>query len=194
MTIPAPQPESGGPLTVERYFALVTERVFAPDDRVELLEGVVVSMAPQNTPHASGVARATRALMRAVGEQAVVRTQLSFIAGPYSVPEPDVAVVPGRYEDYDHVHPRTALLVIEVADSSLKQDRLTKAMVYAAADVPEYWIVNVVHGQVEVHRDPDRTARRYRSVSVVRRDGQIAPVAFPDVSIDADTLLPTPTA
>jgi len=194
MDVPAPEPEPAGQLTVERYFALVDEGVLAPDDRVELLEGVVVSMAPQNTPHASGVARATRALMRAVGEQAVVRTQLSFIAGPYSVPEPDVAVVPGRYEDYDHVHPRTALLVIEVADSSLKQDRLTKAMVYAAADVPEYWIVNVVHGQVEVHRDPDRTARRYRSVSVVRRDGQIAPVAFPDVSIDADTLLPTPTA
>src|SRR5262245_14993618 len=133
MDVPAPQPEPVGPFTVERYFALVREGTLDPEDRVELLEGVVVAMAPHDTPHASGVARVTRALMRAIGDDAVVRTQLSFIAGPYSVPEPDVAVVPGRYEDYDHAHPRSALLVAEVADSSLQMDRLTKAMVYAAA-------------------------------------------------------------
>jgi Uma2 family endonuclease len=64
--------------------------------------------------------------------------------GRYSVPEPDVALVPGRYEDYDDAHPRSAILVVEVADSSLEQDRLTKAMIYAIAEVPEYRIVNVV--------------------------------------------------
>src|SRR5262245_37488730 len=190
MSSPALQPEPGGPFTVERYFALVTEGVLEPDDRVELLEGVVVAMAPHDTPHASGVARVTRVLIKALDERAVIRTQLSFIAGRYSVPEPDIAVVPGRYEDYDHEHPRSAHLVVEVADSSLKQDRLTKAMVYAAAGVPEYWIVNVVHGQVEVYRDPDRRARRYRSVTVVRRGEHIALVAFPDVSIAAGDLLP----
>ena len=81
MDIPAPQPEPGGPFTVERYFALVDEGVLAPDERVELLEGVVVAMAPQNTPHASGVARANIALIEAIGRRAVVRVQLSFIAG-----------------------------------------------------------------------------------------------------------------
>jgi Uma2 family endonuclease len=191
MNIPAPQPESAGRFTVERYLALVDEGVLAPDDRVELLEGVVVAMAPQNTPHASAVARVTTILIEAIGRRAVVRSQLSFVAGPYSMPEPDVAVVPGRFEDYDHAHPRSAVLVVEVADSSLKQDRLTKAMIYAVAEVPEYWIVNVVHGRVEVHRDPDRAARRYRSVTVADRGARIAPVAFPDVSVRVDDLLPT---
>ena len=194
MNIPAPQPEPGGPFTVERYFALVDEGVLAPDDRVELLEGVVVAMAPQNTPHASGVARANIALIEAIGRRAVVRTQLSFIAGPYSVPEPDVAVVPGRYEDYDDAHPQSAILVVEVADSSLKQDRLTKARIYSAAEVPEYWIVNVVHDQVEVYRDPDRQARRYRRVTIAQRGDRLTPIEFPDVAIRVDDLLPTPAA
>src|SRR5262249_37444767 len=114
--------------------------------------------------------------------------------GRYSVPEPDVAVVPGRYEDHDDAHPRGALLVIEVADSSLKQDQLTKAMIYAAAERPEYWIVNVVHDQVEVHRDPDSAARRDPSMSIAERGGRIVPVAFPDASIPVDDLLPTARA
>jgi len=128
--------------------------------------------------------------MRALDERAVVSTQLSFIAGPFSVPAPDVAVVPGRYEDYDQTHPRTALLVVEVADSSLKQDRLTKAMIYAAAGIPEYWIVNVVDQQVEVHREPDRRARRYREVTIVRRHGDLELAAFPGTAIAAGDLLP----
>jgi Uma2 family endonuclease len=189
---PAPQPARGpvGLFTVERYFALVDEGLLQPDDRVELLEGVVVAMAPQNSPHASGVSRVTHVLIQALTNRAVVRTQMSFIAGQYSVPEPDVAVVPGRYEDYDQSHPRAALLVVEIADSSLKQDRLTKAMIYTAAAVPEYWIVNVRGQQVEVHRDPDPAARRYRSVTILRRDETIDLVAFPDTTVAVDDLLP----
>ena len=195
MDIPAPQPEApAGLYTVERYFRLVDEGVLEPDDRVELLEGVVVAMAPHDTPHASGVARVTRVLMKLLDERAVVRTQLSLITGQYSVPEPDVAVVPGRYEDYDQAHPRSALLVVEVADSSLKQDRLTKAMIYAAAGIPEYWIVNVVDQQVEVHRQPDPGARRYRDVTIARRSARLQLVAFPDTTVATDDLLPVPRA
>ena len=109
----------------------------------------------------------TEEVMRAFGVE-VGRGQARYIVEPgvyqareFEV-EPDAAVVPGRVEDYDNAHPRTALLIVEVADSSLKQDRLTKAMIYAAAGIPEYWIVNVVDQQVEVHRDPDRRARHPR--------------------------------
>ena len=111
-----------------------------PDDRVELLDGVVVSAASPSPQGASAAARATHTLTASIGRRAVVRPRLPLIMGAYSVPEPDVAVVPGRLDDYDHDHPRSALLVVEVSDSSLKMDRLTKAMVYAAAGVPEYWI------------------------------------------------------
>ena len=75
------------------------------------------------------------------------------------MPEPDVAVVPGHEADYEKAHPRTALLLVEVAEWSLPQDRVTKRAIYAAAGVPEYWIVNLRDGWVEVLRAPDRRAR-----------------------------------
>jgi Uma2 family endonuclease len=127
---------AGGRYSAEQYLRLVDEGVLGPDDRVELLEGVVVAMTAENAPHASAGARVTAALFRAVVDRAVVRPRLTFVAGDYSVPEPDVAVVPGQYEDYDRIHPRTALLIVEVADTSLPQDRLTKTGIYAAAGSP----------------------------------------------------------
>jgi len=164
--------------------------VLGPDDRVELLEGVIVSMAPQNVPHASGVARANQCLTIAVVGRAQVRPQLSFIAGKYSVPEPDIAVIAGGLDASDEAHPRDALLVVEVSDSSLKQDRLTKAPMYAAANLPEYWIVNLRDGCVEVRLEPDPKQRRYRSVALRRRGDVIEPVALPGVRIAVDDLLP----
>src|SRR5437016_3089145 len=114
-------------VTAERYFALVDEGVLRPDDRVELLEGVIVSMAPQNPRHAAGTSRADYAVRAAIGNRATVRVQLPLVLSLYSVPEPDVAVVPGHRNDYDTAHPTTALLVIEVADASPVPDRPTKA-------------------------------------------------------------------
>src|SRR5262249_15144148 len=93
-------------------------------------------------------------------------------------------------EDYDDAHPRSALLVVEVADSSIQQDRLTKAMIYAAAGVPEYWIVNVRGQQIEVHREPDRTSRRYGAKTIVRRGQDLTLAAFPDPTVAVDDLLP----
>lgn len=180
--------------TTEQYLHLVDEGVLGPDDKVELLEGVIVAMAPSNAPHAAGVARATRALVRAVGDRAVVRVQLPVIAGFYSMPEPDAAVVPGAIQDYDHEHPTTALLVVEVSDTSLKQDRLTKRAIYAAGGIPEYWIVNLRDDCVEVRRDPEPAARRYTSIAIARRGERIELVALPGVSVAVDDLLPSPVA
>ena len=176
--------------TAKQYLRLVDDGVLGPDDRVELLEGVIVSMAPQNVPHAAGVTRANQVLTLAVAGRAVVRPQLSLVAGKYSVPEPDVAVVAGTLDDNDRAHPRAALLVVEVSDSSLKQDRLTKAPLYAAANLPDYWIVNLRDGVVEVRRDPDPQQRRYRSVAIRRRGDVIEPVELPGVRIAVDDLLP----
>jgi Uma2 family endonuclease len=177
--------------TAEQYLRLVDEGVLGPDDRVELLEGVIVSMAPQNVPHSAGVARATRVLTLALADHALVRPQLSFIAGKYSVPEPDVAVIAGGIDASDRAHPRDALLVVEVSDSSLKQDRLTKGPMYAAANLAEYWIVNLRDGCVEVRRDPEPRERRYRSVAIRRRGETIEPLGLPGVRIAVDDLLPS---
>ncbi|HEV7730786.1 MAG TPA: Uma2 family endonuclease [Candidatus Binatia bacterium] len=176
--------------TVDAFLRLVTDGVLGPDDRVELLEGVIVSMAPQDVPHATGMALVSRALFGVVGRDAHVRIQLPFRAGGHSLPEPDAAVVAGSPNDY-HDHPSAALLVVEVADTSLKHDRLTKRAIYAAANVPEYWIVNIPDDCVEVRRDPDPGGRRYASVTIARRGDTLALLELPGVRISVGDLLPT---
>jgi Uma2 family endonuclease len=177
-------------LTSARYFALVADGTLGPDDRVELLEGVVVTMAPENARHASATRRVARALARAVGDGACVSEQHPLVLAGDSAPQPDVAVLPGRLEDYDTVHPRSALLVVEVADSSLAQDRLTKTGLYAAAGVPEYWIVNLRDEQVEVHRAPDAGTARYAEQRVLGRGDVVRSDALPGAAVAVDDLLP----
>jgi len=194
MESPAPRhPVSPGRYTVEEYFGLIDDGVLGPDDRVELLEGVIVPMAPHDVPHAAGVTRAHEAIRSAVAGRAVVRCQLSFLAGAGSVPEPDVLVAPGTLADYDHQHPRRALLVVEVADSSLKSDRLTKTAIYAKAGVPEFWLVNLPGRCIEIHRAPDVVLGGYRDVRTARSGHRIAIEAMPDAVVAVDDVLPTLT-
>ena len=191
MMEPAPAaPGLPARLTVEQYFALVDQGILEENDRVELLEGVVVAMAPENVWHADGVRRVFRALASAVGTGAFVDQQHCFIAGAHSAPEPDVAVLPGTLEDYSTQHPSCALLLVEVADSSLVQDRLTKAGIYAAAGVAEYWIVARRGDHVQVSSDPIASERRYAMVRIARRGETITLSALPDVSVRVDDLLP----
>ncbi len=172
MAHPAPtDPAAPARWTVEQYLRLVDEGVLGSDDKVELLEGVIVTMAPANLPHDAGVVRVTHALIRAVGDRAVVRVQLSLRTGAYSLPEPDAAVVSGRIEDYDHERPRA---------------------IYAAGGIPEYWIVNLRDDCVEVRRDPEPAARRYTSIAIARRGERIELVGLPGVSVAVDDLLPSP--
>jgi Uma2 family endonuclease len=178
-------------MTVERYLGLLEEGVLSEDDRVELLEGVIVAMTPSSPPHDTGVTLATHALIRAVAEQATVRTQCSLVVRPWSLPEPDVAVVPGSPRDYSERHPETALLAVEVADSSLQQDRLTKAAIYAAAGIPEYWIVNLRRGVPEVMRDPDRPRARYRDAQTLGAGDRIELAALPGAVVAVTDLLPS---
>lgn len=173
---------------VAEYQQLVERGVLGTDDRVELLEGVIVEMSPQTPRHASATHRCAEALRRAVGGRAVVRTQLPLMVGHRSLPEPDVSVVPGRVEDYDEHHPDRALLVVEVAETSLAHDRLMKAGIYAAAAVPEYWIVNLRDDCVEVHRGPREG--RYTPVTVVTKDGRIDVEALSDSSLLVNDIMP----
>jgi Uma2 family endonuclease len=106
------------------------------------------------------------------------------------VPEPDLAIVAGKDADYDLKHPTAALLVVEVADSSLAQDRLTKGAIYAAAGIPEYWIVNLRDDCVEVLRRPDSGARRYTERRIATRRDSLDVVAFPDIVLRVDELIP----
>lgn len=177
--------------TTGGYFGLVHSGALDSDDRVELLDGLIVAMPPQDPEHASAVGRIEDALRSAVAGAVVIRVQSPVVLGPHSVPEPDLAVVAGHRADYDHHHPTTALLIIEVAGSSLPQDRLTKSRIYAAAKIPEYWIVNLRDACVEVLRTPVAETRSYADRTVLGRDA-ILPLSFvPDSSVAVSDLLPS---
>jgi Uma2 family endonuclease len=153
---------------------------------------VIVTMAPQGPRHAAVTTRGGEAIRRAIGTRALVREEKPLVLGPHSVPEPDICVVPSRADYYAEGHPQTALLVVESADFSLAQDRLTKAAIYAAASIPEYWIVNLRDDCVEVHRGPEPRRRIYTDRSVARRGDALTLVAFPDITLAVSDLLPPP--
>lgn len=175
--------------TVDEYFALVETGQLAEDDRVELLEGVIVGKSPQTPRHAS-VITLVQKVLDAVFAGDLVFSQRPFIASSRSAPEPDLAVVRGGVRDYMDRHPAEALLVVEVADSSLTQDRLSKSRIYAAAGVPEYWIVNLPDEILEVYRSPDRAARLYGETQVLDRSAAVTPLHAPESQIPVADLLP----
>lgn len=152
---------------------------FFESERVELLHGVIIAMTPNDPPHASPVQLLGEILILGLARAATVRIQLPLVAADDSEPEPDLAVVPRG--DYNQAHPDRAHLVIEVADSSLRKDRLVKGPLYAASGFEEYWVVNVTAQVVEVHRHPGGDG--WASITRHGRDETISPVAFPDVAV-----------
>ena len=142
--------------TVVRYDRLIRDGGITDEDKVELLDGVIYDQMPHNAPHNSCVYRLhTRLLLMLAPLGLVVRCQ-SAVTFPASVPEPDVAVVPGPESLYNDVRPdaRDLAVVIEVSDTTLARDRGLKLRVYARSKVPVYWIVNLVDGVVEVYTNP----------------------------------------
>jgi Uma2 family endonuclease len=191
MTAPAPgRQDVQGRYTVAQYVDLVRQGVLRPDDRVELLDGVIVVMSPKNPWHDTVVHLVFEALRRTVGSRAAVRCQATLLLEPGSAPEPDVAVVPGAIADYVAAHPTTALLVAECADVSLPYDRLSKSRMYAAAGIAEYWIVSRRDDAVEIFRDPDPASAVYRTRQLARRGEGIQVVALDGADVAVDELLP----
>jgi Uma2 family endonuclease len=156
------------------------------DERIELLAGVLVEMSPQGLDHAFAVRRLNEILVLALHDRAEIGPQLPFALSEDSEPEPDLVVSPraGRAR----AHPSEAYLVIEVAESSLRKDRRIKAALYAAAGVPEYWLVNLVDKVVEVHRDPG--AAGYALVTRARRGESVSPLRFPDLVVPVADIVP----
>jgi Uma2 family endonuclease len=172
------------PLHRSEYERLTALGSFS-DERIELLSGLLVTMSPQDAEHAEVVCALTERLGEALRGRARVRPQLPLALGDDSEPEPDIAVVP--LGDYSREHPTKALWVIEVSDSSLRKDREVKGPLYAAAGIGEYWIVDLVHRAVEVHRAP--SGGLYADVSRHGQGGTLTPLAFTDLTVDVSQLV-----
>ncbi|MDR7427524.1 MAG: Uma2 family endonuclease [Armatimonadota bacterium] len=173
--------------TREEYERLVAAGAFPPEARVQLLQGEIVEMTPQSAAHAAAVELVQGAL-QALGAEYRVRVQLPLALTPDSEPEPDLAVVAGPPRTRAEHHPATAVLVVEVADTTLEFDRTRKYAIYARARIPEYWIVNLVDHVLEVYRDPQEST--YRTTLRLAPGQSIAPLAVPTSQIPVSDLLP----
>ncbi len=154
-------------------------------ERVELLDGTVVTMSPHGPAHDGAVDELNEQLQRALGDRARVRVQSAFAASNGSEPEPDLAVVPRK--SYRDAHPDEAWLIIEVADSSRAKDLGVKARLYAESRVPEYWVVDLSAQAVEIHLRPANGG--YELKRVARRGESIAVAHFPDIELSVDHIL-----
>ena len=180
------EPELIRPLKRSEYDQMIELGLFG-DERVELIQGVLVKMSPQRAPHASTVQKLSQLLMAQLHGRFTVRIQLPLALSDDSEPEPDVAVA--ALGDYEDEHPRSALLVIEVADATLRKDR-TKAAMYASAGIGEYWIVNLAARSVEVYASPD--GDRYAEAHTLRDGDALRPAALADVVVGVAEILPRP--
>jgi Uma2 family endonuclease len=179
--------------TKDEYYRMADEG-FLQGQKAELLGGDVMVTSPQNWPHYATLDKVADALRAALGAGFWVRTQAPLALGLVTDPEPDVSAVPGKRTDYTD-HPPTASLVVEVSETTLAYDRGDKASLYAKGGITDYWIVNLVHGQLEVYRDPGPDATQphghgYATVVAMKPPASVSPLCAAGVSIPVADLLP----
>ena len=138
--------------TVDEYERMAELEIIAPDERVELIDGEIVAMSPSGDPHNSGIARVNRRLTQRFPEPYVIFIQLPLRIGDWALPQPDAIVLRERADEYSQrrARPKDVVLLVEVAVSSLRYDRVKKGRLYSQAGVPEYWIVAGEAKTVEV--------------------------------------------
>jgi Uma2 family endonuclease len=182
--------ESRPPLTVEEFEALAEQQGWDEDTPVELLDGELVWMSPTNDPHIGCVNRLNRLFHRRFPDDLVlVSVQNPVRVGPYDEPEPDIALLKPRTDDYGRAKatPPDILLLVEVADKTLRTDLGRKARIYAGSSVPEYWVVDLSTRTFYVHREPVDGAYRLRLV--LEASAELSAAFAPAVQFTVDEIL-----
>ncbi|MEZ2317838.1 MAG: Uma2 family endonuclease [Microcoleus sp.] len=181
--------------SIAEYHRLGELGFFDPDDRVELIRGEIIKMAAKGTLHSVCNSLVFGELYSLVGKRAIVRGQEPIILMDDSEPEPDVVIARNRCDNYLSSHPEPAdiLLVIEVSNSTLKYDQITKLSLYAEAGITNYWIFNLVDNQLEMHNEPYQKRQgdfSYRSQNIVLQNETVVIPGFPDLSLDLSLVFP----
>ena len=176
--------------TVAEYYRMAEVGILHHTERVELLDGEIIVMAPIGIPHATGVRRMERVLHQALGEAAAISVQNPVRLDDHAELEPDIALLRFREDDYATAHPGPAdtLVVVEVSDSSLAFDLGDKARRYAAAGIPEMWVMNLPGDCIDRLDQPGPAG--YARHTVFRRGDKISPAALPDLELAVADLLP----
>jgi Uma2 family endonuclease len=175
--------------TADDYQRMGQAGILSEGDRVELIDGEVVAMTPIGPRHNASVNRANRALVRSVGDQAIVQSQGSVRLGRYHEPEPDLVLLRPQADFYASrlPGPQDILLIVEIAESSIDYDRQVKARIYAESGVREYWLADLNDNLLFCYSLPQDGA--YRTVKEYHRGQSIAPATLPECSIAVDVLL-----
>jgi Uma2 family endonuclease len=178
--------------TVQEYYQMSDLGILDPSQRTELIAGQIVLMTAKGTPHVLTLRLLATAIENALGDRSAVfiSTQDPIRLDNFSEPEPDLAIVKGSILDYTQAHPgaEDIYLVIEVADSTLKQDCEVKDKLYARSSIAEYWVIDIKNRQVRIFRDPTPTG--YSSQLILTETHSVSPLAFPESSFSIASILP----
>ena len=194
-TKPLPQSSSALDLPVRRftvaeYYAMAEAGILKEEERVELIDGVIVIMSPMGNPHRATVNRLTRMMVVAVGTRAIVQVQCPITLDDRTMPEPDLALLRERADFYESedTYPDDVLLVIEVAESSVNYDRYQKLPRYAQAGILEVWITALPERIIEAHAEPVDGV--YTRNLIYVPDDTISPSVLPDIELVVSDILP----
>lgn len=165
--------------SVDEYHRMAKAGIFGPGERVELIEGEIVELSPISPRHAGSVINFTRILLALLGERVVLSPQNPVVIAPHSEPQPDVLLLRPRAVSYSRAHPtpEDVLLAIEVADTTVRFDRIVKARLYARAAIAEFWLADLPTETLVVHRSP--RPEGYTEVTTFASDSTVSLLAFP---------------
>lgn len=163
------------PLSVDQYHAMIRNGILNEGESLELIDGLLVrkdrrdhqgdimTVGPRHAKVLGLLADLLQDLLRALPLH--VRSQMPVTLSGIQEPEPDISIVKGARRDYSEAHPSSEniFLLIEIANRSLNFDRTSKLRMYAEAGIPEYWIINLVAGTIEIYRSPQADQQTYQS-------------------------------
>lgn len=177
------------PISVQMYHVMAEHGAFAPDERVELIDGEIREMSPIGSRHARCVKFLTSILFKLFSGQYIISVHAPIIATDDSQPQPDISVLRYREDFYKDAHPTGSdvVLVIEVADTSIEFDRSKKIPKYAAAGIPEAWLINLEAECVEVHSVAKETT--YGMVRIYQRGEDVISETMPQIKLTVDDIL-----
>lgn len=170
--------------TIEDYHRMIDAEILTGEDKVELLEGLIIKTSPQQPLQASTIQRVCDYIWELLRNKADIRVRAPVTLAPNSEPEPDIAVVRINNERYFTTYPtpNDIYWLVEVADQSLDKDCEIKARVYANANIPEYWVVDAKSQQVYVFREPIKD--KYAQQITLGKNAKLCLLSFPDIEIE----------
>lgn len=175
--------------TVDEYYKMIELGMLRDYEKAEIIEGELIQKMPIGKKHSAVVEKLNEILRDRLGKSVSLRNQQPVRFSDYNEPEPDLAVLKRREDFYSDRKPipKDVLLLIEVSDATLKYDRDTKLALYAEAEIPEVWIVNLPNDIVEIHEKP--SVGIYQLTKIFKRGEQIESGILPDLKLEVNEIL-----